>query len=478
MSRPRVSVIVAAKDEEENIQRCLRAVNEQEADFEFEVLVVDSGSKDRTAEIARNLGARVLSIPAGSFQHGRTRQTASEEARGDYLVYLVADAVPADEQWLASLVHAVASDPEVAGAYSRQLPRQGAGPLEEYRLRHRRSWSTERQERRTRKGEDFWALSPEERFSMCEFDDVSCCRRGSLLREFPIPEVDWAEDLLWAKSVLLAGYKIVLEPGSLVLHSHPETVRYALRRGYMDQDTVKKSFGVLYFDKKRAVLTGFPRLFLEQARVMFSREKSLYRSLKDIIWNAARLGCEVSGNFLASCETRRYHLVHDFISGLRTRDVVAQRKGQVLETRFTLGNDVRRVLFMNPDAAVQRSVAVPPGAKLVFGAGLNPKARPMRKAPVLFAAAVDNEPVWSREIGPGGTGQEPAWVEASVDLAAWAGRTARISLVTRAKDTDYAWAGWAEPRVVVDELSLVDRGVNAILEEVDRRMRGTPLRHP
>ncbi|MGH9846401.1 MAG: glycosyltransferase, partial [Blastocatellia bacterium] len=49
-----VSVIVITKNEADVIERCLRSV-----DWADEVIVLDSGSTDRTVEISRGLGARV-----------------------------------------------------------------------------------------------------------------------------------------------------------------------------------------------------------------------------------------------------------------------------------------------------------------------------------------------------------------------------------------------------------------------------------
>ena len=50
-----VSVLILAKNEEKNIEACIRS-----ASFAGEVLVIDDFSTDRTAELARSLGARVL----------------------------------------------------------------------------------------------------------------------------------------------------------------------------------------------------------------------------------------------------------------------------------------------------------------------------------------------------------------------------------------------------------------------------------
>lgn len=479
MTKPLVSVIVVARDEEQNLARCLAAVRDQAVDFPIELIVVDSGSRDRTAEVARSFGARVIAIPRESFQHGRTRQMASEQASGEFLVYLVADAAPADRQWLAALVAAVAADEKVAGAYSRQVPREGAGPLEAHRLRHRASSGLAREVREITPGLDFFALSAEERFRFCEFDDVSCCRRKSLLERFPIPAVDWAEDLLWARQVLLARYRIVYEPASVVRHSHADTGSHAFRRGWLDQSVVRKWFGVVYFRDGAALLRGYPRLFREQARALKEHTGGGLNGLRLLGWNVVRLAAEMKGNYLAGGSPRSERVEKDMIrAALGSGPLRRKFRGQVLATSFTLDADTRRTLFMNPNAAAGIELTVPPGARLKFSAAINPAARPHRKETVRFIVAINEAPVWQKEIGPGQPGEPPRWTEGEVELSPWAGQKVHVLLITRAGNTDYAWAGWGEPRIVTDRLSLMDRAWNYLLGAVEKKVGGEPLRHP
>jgi rhamnosyltransferase len=479
MTRPLASIIIVARDEEENIDRCLAGVREQEADFPYEIIVVDSGSRDRTVEVAKSYGARVIEIKQEEFQHGRTRQMASMEAKGDYLVYVVADAAPADKNWLKALVEAVASDDRVAGAYSRQIPREGAGPVEAHRIEHRASSGDERVVKEIAENADFWALTPTERFYFCEFDDVSCCRRRSLLEQFPIPEVDWAEDLVWAKQLLLAGHCIVFEPSSVVRHSHADNYSHAFRRGYLDQAVVKRWFGVLYFDSAGRLLRGYPRLFARQAGAIKKAGPGFLSRAGLNAWNAGRLAAEMAGNYLAACDPVEGHVVYDLIEVMTKSTLpMIERSRSILKTRFTLGADTRATLFMHPNSATVSRLRIPRNARLRFSAAVNPETRPRRSDPVLFAVVIDGEPVWSGKIGPGGPGEEPRWVEGEIDLAPWAGKRAQVILLTRAENTDYAWAGWGAPRIVTSELSLKDRAVNKILEAAGKRVMGEPLRHP
>lgn len=65
------------------------------SDFTYEVLVVDSGSSDGTTDLARKYSARILSIPKSEFNHGGTRNRGIAEARGEFAVMTVGDAIPA-----------------------------------------------------------------------------------------------------------------------------------------------------------------------------------------------------------------------------------------------------------------------------------------------------------------------------------------------------------------------------------------------
>ena len=54
-------------------EELLKRISEQEASFDYGLLVVDSGSTDGTAELARRYGASVHRISQNEFDHGATR---------------------------------------------------------------------------------------------------------------------------------------------------------------------------------------------------------------------------------------------------------------------------------------------------------------------------------------------------------------------------------------------------------------------
>lgn len=81
----RISVVIPCHNEEEGV----RAVIEQMPPIVDEILVVDNASTDRTAQVAQELGARV--VYEGRKGYGRAYRTGFEKARGDIIVTMDGD---------------------------------------------------------------------------------------------------------------------------------------------------------------------------------------------------------------------------------------------------------------------------------------------------------------------------------------------------------------------------------------------------
>jgi glycosyltransferase involved in cell wall biosynthesis len=85
---PKTSLIIPAKNEERYIKTCLVSARAQTVPF-AEILVIDNGSTDRTDQVARHYGAKVIHEPKKGVIAARNR--GYEEAKGDILLRIDAD---------------------------------------------------------------------------------------------------------------------------------------------------------------------------------------------------------------------------------------------------------------------------------------------------------------------------------------------------------------------------------------------------
>ena len=251
----KVSVVIPTFNAGPGFEELLRKLAVQEGDFELEVVVVDSGSTDGTAELAGRYGADVHRIPKAGFNHGATRDRGISLSRGEYVALTVQDAVPLDDRWLAAMVENLRRDERVAAVYGRHVPRSDAGVLTRALVGNLAVAGHERREQEIQDPEQYRALPPQQRRRVASFDNVSSCLRRKVWEEFPFGEADFAEDLRWGKKVVEAGYRIVYEPRSVVVHSHERGAIYDLRRYYVDQLVLDELFGA-------RIVPSLPRLIL------------------------------------------------------------------------------------------------------------------------------------------------------------------------------------------------------------------------
>jgi rhamnosyltransferase len=217
-----ISVIVPVRNGGADFKRLLESLNGQEVEPAVELIVVDSSSTDGSAEIAREHGARVETIPASEFTHGGTRNLAAGMAAGETLVFTSQDAYPERSDWLARLIAPLDEDPELAGVYGRQLPHHDAHPPERFFLDFLYGERARIQRARTRSD-----LSMDSAL----FSNVNAAIRREVWERFPFADdIIMSEDVEWAARVLLAGYSVRYEPDAPVRHSHFYTVASAFRR--------------------------------------------------------------------------------------------------------------------------------------------------------------------------------------------------------------------------------------------------------
>lgn len=222
-----LSILLLTKNGGERFGKVLEALFACRGAATAEVILVDSGSTDETLALAsRYPSIRRYEIPPSEFGHGRTRNFAARQARGDVLLFLVQDAVPAKSDLIERLMAPLADDSGVAAVFARQEARADANPVERFYLD-----STYSEKRQVREPVAEGDGGP--RIRSIFFSNVCSAVRREVWQAIPFDEtLIMSEDQLWARQALAAGHRIVYEPAALVEHSHNYRLGELFRRNF------------------------------------------------------------------------------------------------------------------------------------------------------------------------------------------------------------------------------------------------------
>ncbi len=108
---PLISVLIAAKDEEEAIEECVRTILDQDYP-NYEVIVCNDRSDDRTGEIVQAIAdtddrltlVNITDLPEGWFGKNNAMQTGIKQAKGEYIVMIDADCRQLSRRTLSTAV--------------------------------------------------------------------------------------------------------------------------------------------------------------------------------------------------------------------------------------------------------------------------------------------------------------------------------------------------------------------------------------
>jgi glycosyltransferase involved in cell wall biosynthesis len=277
--RERIPVIIPTLNAGPGLADVLRAIRAQEGPYEAEVIAIDSGSIDGTLDCLRRQGARVLNLERKTFNHGRTRNEALKHAESEFAVLLVQDAAPASMNWLAALVDPLRRDGSIAGTFARQRPAPGASRVTAYYLEH---WVAAQSEPRIvgpLTPSTYAQLSPSERHAVCAFDNVCSCVRLSVWADHQFPVTPIAEDLEWARDVLLAGHRLAYVPEAVVEHSHERPVTYELQRTYLVHQRLQAIFGLSTIPTLGSLMRAIASTVTANARLAAHEPRRRFRAM-------------------------------------------------------------------------------------------------------------------------------------------------------------------------------------------------------
>ena len=224
---PIISVIIPVKNGAATIDAALQGLLAQTLADRTEIIVIDSGSRDDTRDIARRYPVIIHEIPSAEFNHGATRNLGVNLARGEFLVMTVQDAVPADAHWLATMLRHF-DDPEVSGVCGRQITAhdQDKNPMEW----HRPMTAPQVTRVQFASRQAYESLPGAARMAASAWDDVTAMYRKSALRDLPFRTTMFGEDFFWANDALALGYALVHDDNATVRHYHHQPFSFRFNR--------------------------------------------------------------------------------------------------------------------------------------------------------------------------------------------------------------------------------------------------------
>jgi rhamnosyltransferase len=221
------SILIRTKNEARSLGSTLDAVFSQSLP-PHEVFVIDSGSRDRTLEIAARYPVRIIRLSPKGWSYPRALNIGAREATGEFIVCLSAHCPPARRDWLARLLRHF-DDPNVAAVWGPNHYRGSA--LSEPGPPIRQEPGTYGYENRK------WGMA-----------NANSCLRRSLWHAFPFDEsMPATEDKAWGKEAMDRGYSLVYDPAAGVWHE-----RHSVIRSFRRSSAVRAGYEVMFPDRRES----------------------------------------------------------------------------------------------------------------------------------------------------------------------------------------------------------------------------------
>lgn len=220
----KVSITIPTLNAESYITQLILKLNSQTFP-PTEIIVVDSSSEDLTVRMASKSGCNTAIVERETFNHGGTRNLAARMTKGDILVFMTQDALPANNEFLEELVRPIVEGVAVA-SFARQVPRHNASPLERFAREF-----------------NYPAVShintthdlPRRGVKTFFFSNVaSAVSREHFWEVGGFPErVILNEDMFLSAKLQRAGYAVAYQASAEVYHSHQYSISQQFKR-YFD----------------------------------------------------------------------------------------------------------------------------------------------------------------------------------------------------------------------------------------------------
>lgn len=237
-----ISIVFRALNEEKFFEAALIACKSQILDdMTLEIILVDSGSTDRTLEIAKKYDCKIVAIPRNMFSFGRSLNWGCNAASGKHLVFISAHCIPTHDRWLHNLVMPLETG-EASYSYGRQV---GA---DESKFSEKQLFAK--------------YFPGESRLQETDFfvNNANSAVLHKVWKKYEFDEeVTGLEDMVLGKKIIESGDKIAYVSDAPVSHIHEENLKQIKNRYYREALTLREvlpEIHMSFFDFLRFTLAG------------------------------------------------------------------------------------------------------------------------------------------------------------------------------------------------------------------------------
>lgn len=285
----KATVFIPTYNGEKYLADIFDAIFAQKTDFTFDVLVIDSGSKDGTLAIVRGYiekhhNLTLHQIPNSEYGHGKTRNLAAQMAQGDIVVYLSHDAIPAHDRWLYEMVRPFEINQDIVGVMGKQIPRPWCIPMLKSEIKGVFS----------NFGPDFGTVlfykdtfvQDQGTYDAISFysDANSAAKREYITGKLPYKDVSYAEDQLFGRDVIDAGHYKAYAPRGSVVHSNDLTLKEYKHRMFDETLGLRKIGLPVAVPSKKLILKMVVRGILRDTRNILRDHE--YSTKRKVYWLA------------------------------------------------------------------------------------------------------------------------------------------------------------------------------------------------
>lgn len=257
------SIVIRAYNEAQHLPRLLEGIQRQTVK-DVETILVDSGSTDGTASIARSYGAKVVRISSDEFTFGRSLNFGVRAATRGFVVIASAHVYPVYPDWLECLLSAFEND-RVALVYGKQ--RGGdTSKFSEHQIF--RQWFPD---------DDV----AEQTSPFC--NNANAVIRRALWEQNPYDEtLTGLEDLAWAKWAQNEGNVISYAPQAEIIHIHNESPKVVYNRYRREAMAFKRIFPESHFNIYDFVRLTVTNILGDLSHAV--RQRVFWKSIASVFW--------------------------------------------------------------------------------------------------------------------------------------------------------------------------------------------------